>query len=420
MKTTENNNEQNLEDSFNDYGFEVLDHPLNEEIKNLTKYENIEIKNENQSKTTKNTMIRNILRIIFNSRDLKENFHSKSKKNTNNLQNSFDIDIDDLLLDEYENLADLEYKKNYFSKKKYIIEFYLIDPENKSNKLLVEKWKIKYRDEGKNSKDNLALIERQIKTLEKSITTYGHILPLYSILKTHKYEIDFKFYQNKSVKTNHFYKKHENEVELKNMNLFGFGLKIEYLGKKDILTGFELVNKCISFDKRDRCFSISLKKNENLQIFNECFGNQIIEEGNILRKLSCENIDNENKNNISLASPSSSDSSDYESCNEISDLKNPLKVSNNKKLSEYSNSSNYITDDCSPKMFRNSNKTERKILSSFQCNNINSNNNNIGNIKNHKIKSILTEFHRVNDLLDKNSKFDNFNVKKLAKFVINS
>ena len=427
MKSNELIKSENFDESLNDFDFEILAYSPKVDLKNTNKTIEKEILNhENQIKTFMNNVMRSTLKIIFESRDLKNVFSTKSRKDVCNLQNSFDIDIDDLLIDEYEDLKHESNKpENYAPKKKnYVFEFYINELENKEQKLLVEKWKIKYKiGDNPNFEENF--LTKKFNVFGKTVTTYSRILPLYNILKNKKYEISFKFYNDIYDKKGHFYKRPSGIVELQNENFFHFKLKIEYLTKNEIITGFELEkekNENELKETRDRFFSIDLKKNAAFQIMSNYIGSPLTDE-NTNRKLSFEKSKNDsiNTEKSQIFTSSVSFSSEYENCNETLNDVNNNKISdfdlNTKKVSECSNFSHYLTEECTPRTQENKNQNFTNL-----ANNINSEKSIkiINNITNSKIKNILIDFNRIKELLNMNQQFDNFNKNKLAKFVNNN
>ena len=206
----------------------------------IDKYENDIInKNENNDKeeiinSKFQDFISDMFRIIFNSRNQSSEFYTKSKNKIKD--NSFQIDLDELI--ELENLR----ATNNNDKKKYFVDFYLIKNDknqdnnslnsariNSRKSILVERWKIKYREKiNKNKiKDFELYLNKKMKIIEKSIVTYSRILPLYNILKKDKYSIDFKFCQKNKKKL--FDKDSTYKIKLNDDNLFSFKLSIKYL-----------------------------------------------------------------------------------------------------------------------------------------------------------------------------------------------
>ena len=411
MESKELTKSENIDESLNDFDFEILDYSPKLDIKNTSKItENEELNLENKIKTFINNIMRSTLKIIFDSRGLKNTFYTKSENNLCDLQNSFGIDIDDLLMDEYEDLKHGNFKGENLSKKKnYIIEFYINDFKNKDQKLLVEKWKIKYQEEdNKNFNENL--FSKKFDVFEKTIITYSRILPLYNIQKNKNYELSFKFYSHNYEKESNFYKRPSGNIRLYKEDFFHYKLKIEYLNKKEIIKGFELENQKNDSDEiRDRVLSIDPKKTSAYQIFSNYIGNMLGNENND-RKLSYEKSKNDSINTDRsqiFTSSISSSSSEYENCNETLNDVNKTKSSelNLKKTSECSNFSQYLTEECTPRTQENKKQNYTK---------------NINNVANNTIKNIMIDFNRFKELLNINQHFDGIDKKKLAKFVKNS
>ena len=139
-----------------------------------------------------------IFQIIFDSRNVSSQFFLSTKNKKNEKKgNSFQIGFEELT--EYDNSG----KKNYF------IDFYLNKKDkqnsynnntrlNDKNKLFVERWKIKYKDEikNKNSIKNLDLyLNKKLKIIEKSVVTYSRILPYFNISKQDNISTEFEYCQ---------------------------------------------------------------------------------------------------------------------------------------------------------------------------------------------------------------------------------
>ena len=213
--------------------FEIIDEYENNYTNNQKN--NINKEDEIKQKSKFQNFIADIFKIIFNSRNQSSEFYTKSKKKLK--ANSFQIDLDELI--EYENLRATNYNND---KKKYFIDFYLIKNDNEKDNnslnsarindkknIIVERWKIKYREKiNKNKiKDFELYLNKKMKIIEKSIVTYSRILPLYNILKKDKYSIDFKFCQKNKKKL--FDKDSTYKIKLNDDNLFSFKLSIKYL-----------------------------------------------------------------------------------------------------------------------------------------------------------------------------------------------
>lgn len=230
----------------NDNDFEIIDElPDNFMYNPTSNVINNSIKIKDQDKKLKNLIIK-IFTIIFNSRNKRSEFSSKSKRklkdNTND--NSFKVDIEELI--EYDNLKAWDESKGE-KKKKYIIDFYLYKNNNDNDKdslksakkyevqkLFVERWKIKYKENislnNPKIKDYNLYFENKMKIIEKSIVSYSRVLPLYNISKDDNYTINFKFNQNKRKSKNLFIDKDSTQkIKLMNEDIFSFKLSISYL-----------------------------------------------------------------------------------------------------------------------------------------------------------------------------------------------
>ena len=128
MKTKESVNPENFDESLNDFEFEILAYSPKVDLKNSIKtIEKEELNHENKIKTFVNNVMRSALKIIFDSRNLKNVFYTKSQKDIDDLHSSFEIDIDDLLMDEYEDLKHIyNTNENSVRRKNIVIEFLLV------------------------------------------------------------------------------------------------------------------------------------------------------------------------------------------------------------------------------------------------------------------------------------------------------
>ena len=233
----------------NDDEFEIIDEFPKNYISNIGEKNSNDKENIkeiiNKKEKIKNFIIK-IFKVIFNSRNKRSEFSSKSKRKLNNnksVHNFFTVDIEELI--EYDNLKawdDSEGEKN----KKYIIDFYLIknDEKNKDShkrvknndnqKIPVERWKIKYKEDLINNDNNKNIdlfLNKKMKLIEKNITSFSRILPLFNISKKDdKYEIDFKFNQ-KIKNTKKLFSDDElfNKIKISNNDIFSFKLSIYYL-----------------------------------------------------------------------------------------------------------------------------------------------------------------------------------------------
>ena len=227
----------------NDNDFEIIEEYSNKPNINKNIKNNMEIK-KNQNEKLQNFIFK-IFKIIFNSRNKRSEFssNSKSKLNDNKTNNSsFTVDIEELI--EYDNLKAWD-DSDGDKKKKYIIDFYLLKNDNEQDKeslksvkttdkqkLLVERWKIKYNENFNFSEktENFAFLEKKMKIIEKNIVTYSRVLPLYNISKDDNYSIDFKFNPNIKKGKKYFVdEKSTQKIKIKNKDLYSFKLSIQYL-----------------------------------------------------------------------------------------------------------------------------------------------------------------------------------------------
>ena len=297
----------------NDNDFEIIEEysnnyintPNDNDNNNNSIKNNLEIKNQNEK--LQNYIIK-ILKIILNSRNNSYTFSSNSKRqlkdNKNN--NFFPIDIEEII--EYDNLKAWD-NSDGDKKKKYIIDFYLIKNNNENDKdslksakinekqkLLVERWKIKYKEKFNFKKDikNLDLfLDKKMKIIEKNIITYSRILPLYNISKDDNYSIDFKFNPNiKRGKKSFIDEKSTEKIKIINNDLYSFKLSINYLKIKP-------ENIDLFFNKNNYDFVIipSNKSRKRFLSDNDTNTNYKKSSQNILNNIEHNNEEKYNKNN---------------------------------------------------------------------------------------------------------------------------
>ena len=145
------NNNNNID------GFEIIDeiptNYINPTVNEKNEKDNT-ITNSDQKDKLQNFVIE-LFKIIFYSRNLLSEFSSKSRQNlTDNKKSPFSYHLEELIA--YDDLKDWA-DKNDNKKKKYVIEFFICQKnsndlgytkkvkDNNIPKLLVEKWKIKYK-----------------------------------------------------------------------------------------------------------------------------------------------------------------------------------------------------------------------------------------------------------------------------------
>ena len=466
-----------------DNDFEVIDEIPNE-------FNN---KNEDNDKNNKSNSIEDlnnnkkfkdfiltIFRIIFNARNQSSEFYTKSKRNLK--ESSFQFELDELL--EYDNLG----ISNNNDKKKYFIDFYLIKNNNDDNdndqdkkslnsayiydkqSLLVERWKIKYREKRKKETGNIknfdAYFNKKIKIIEKSVVEYTRLLPLYNISKNkEKYSINFKF--NPPNKKNFIDKDSTFKIKLIDDNIFSFKLSIKYLKiRPDNIDDFIKKNS-FDFDiipsikSRKRFLSDSFHKKSSAQLLNDFDKdneNKDDEKGNNNEKTYNNNIIDNYIDDRRLSYENKCDTKKYiysKFSDETKEKTELNKVNINDSGSMCSNEDNFeLVVDESDNAISKSNKndnTNNKIAKTETINTINIQNMNITDInkensprkcqtyketskykymkssellnittENKVIKSILLDYKNVRRIIKTNIEFDNINNKKLITFITNN
>ena len=250
MKEYDFYNNNNIDD------FEIIDeiptNYINPTDNEKNKNDNT-IPNYDQKKKLQNFVIQ-LFKIIFYSRNLLSEFSSKSSQNLeeiNKKDDPFSYHIEELIA--YDDLKDWAENSDN-KKKKYVIEFFLCPKDNndlrkskkfKDNnipKLLVEKWKIKYRDNfifnnlSKDISDNKnklnEFIQTKMKIIEKSVILYSRILPLFNICKDKNYFIKFEFNPTEKDKKKFLDKNLTKKVKIIKEEFFNFKISITYLKLK--------------------------------------------------------------------------------------------------------------------------------------------------------------------------------------------
>jgi hypothetical protein len=199
-----------------------------------------------QSQKKLENFVVDAFKIIFYSRNKLSEFTSQSKLKLNEDKkndNPFGFGVEELIA--YDNLKYLD-ERNDNKKQQYIIDFFLYENNNndtkifsslKANgnkKLLVERWKINYKENCFKINDNndpnyLKYLETKIKLIEKSIILYSRLFPLYNIIKDNKYYIEFKFNPTSKDKKKFIEEKMTKKLKIKMEELFDFKLSITYL-----------------------------------------------------------------------------------------------------------------------------------------------------------------------------------------------
>ena len=233
-------------DDIND--FEIIDEiPTN--YMNTPSNNNNSSKNNNSLKNSAiekqkdkmNKFIINIFKIIFKSRNKLSEFASQSKHNmneSNKTDMSFAFDIDELIAyDNFKDSGDNDDNK----RQQYIIDFFLYENVEDdtaslksvrvkgSPKLLVERWKIKYKENFICNKDKINNLDAKIKILEKDIILYSHLLPLFNITKKDNFFIEFKFNPTPKEKKKFVDDKMTKKIKIVKEEFFDYKLSITYL-----------------------------------------------------------------------------------------------------------------------------------------------------------------------------------------------
>ena len=461
---------------------EINDFEIIDEIPN--DYNNNNIKNDNNDKN--NTIskedlnnnakfkdfILTIFRIIFNTRNQSSEFYSKSKQNLKG--SSFQFDLEELI--EYDNLG----ISNNNDKKKYFIDFYLIKNDNNQDKkslnsayiydnqsLLVERWKLKYKDKRKkenNIKNFDAYFNKKIKIIEKSVVEYTRLLPLYNISKNNeKYSINFKFTppnKKKFIDKNSTFK-----IKLTDDNIFSFKLSIKYLKIKPDNIDEYFKKNSFDFDiissikSRKRFLSESFHKKSSAQLLNN-----IDEDNNNKDKEKANNNEKEYNNNIMenyfddrrLSYENRYDTKRYiyskfsDETKEKSDV-NRFHINDSGSIGSNEDNLELVIDESDNTISKTNKNDNNKIAETETINNINIKNMNITDInkensprkcqtykenskykymkssellnimtENKVIKKILLDYKNVRRIIKTNIEFDKINNKKLFTFISNN
>ena len=345
-----------------------------------------------------------IFKIIFNSRNQSSQFFSKSKSKKNvKIDNSFQIEFEDLT--EYDNSG----KKNYF------IDFYLNKKDrhylynntmlNDKNKLFVERWKIKYKDEikNKNSIKNLDLyLNKKLKIIEKSVVTYSRILPVFNISKLDNISTEFEYCPK--VKKKFGTKSTIKKIKLINDNMFSFKLSIKYL-KAENIDKFIKTNSSEIGDNVRRS-SFNKASTSHFLLMNEDKGNKTPNNNIDFRRLSYDYCTQKYINSTIQENNSESDcenSDNYDLVIKENDSNHNIKTSENKNVI---NTKENISEKSK------TNKNNKKYRNKDSLQNI--------EIKNSVIKSIVQDFKHLRKIVHIMPNYGNINNKKLATFISNN
>ena len=347
-----------------------------------------------------------IFKIIFNSRNQSSQFFSKSKSKKNvKIDNSFQIEFEDLT--EYDNSG----KKNYF------IDFYLNKKDrhylynntmlNDKNKLFVERWKIKYKDEIKNKNNikNLDLyLNKKLKIIEKSVVTYSRILPVFNISKQENISTGFEFCPK--VKKKLGSKSNTKKIKLINDNMFSFKLSIKYL-KPEVIEKFIKGNFSEIGDNVRRS-SFNKELTPHFLFMNEDKANESPNNNNDFRRLSYDYNTQKYINSKIEEKNSDSDCENYDNYDLVikeSDSGHNIKNTENKNVIN-------SKENISEKSKINKNKKSRKYRNKENLQNI--------EIKNSVVKSIVQDYKHLRKIVQIMPNYGNINNKKLTTFISNN
>ena len=349
-----------------------------------------------------------IFKIIFDSRNQGSQFSSNTKnKNRNNdkKDNSFQIGFEELT--EYDNSGKKNYFIDFYLNKNDISNFYYNTKLNDKNKLFVERWKIKYKDEikNKNSIKNLDIyLNKKLKIIEKSVVTYSRILPVFNISKLDNISTEFEYCPKfkKKFGTKSTIKK----IKLINDNIFSFKLSIKYL-KPEIIDKFIKANSLDGDNVRRSSFNKA--STSYFLLMNEEKGNKTPSNDFDFRRLSYDYCNQKYINSTIQENNSDSDcesSGNYDLVIKENDSNHNIKTSENKDVIN-------TKENISEKSKTNqNNKKCRKFRNKDNLQNI--------EIKNSVIKSIVQDFKHLRKIVQRMSNYGNINNKKLTTFISNN
>ena len=449
----------------NNDDFEIIDEIPTSYINDSPKeiYKNKEkLKNSNLEKQKEKLekFIVDIFKIIFNSRNKLSEFATQSKKKLNediNNDTSFSFDIEELIA--YDSLK--AYGDNDKNKKqKYIIDFFLYENNTEdirslksarvkgSPKLLVERWKIKYKENFEFDKENLN-IETKMKIIEKDIILYSHILPLFNISKNENYYTEFKFNPTPKEKKKFIMEKMTKKIKIQREELFGFKLSITYLKiKSDNISNLLKSNNndfiiITNKKSRKRFLSDTYKKKSSNQLFKkeskeDNKENNIIKNDFIIENYFSDESNDVNQNNeikkrrLSLKEKrvkSKYFDNEEDSLSDISDDNLSLVISESNEDFNKKIISNLNIDKLSENKEKNKKQNNKngfvKKCSTFKKktkNQLNNKQDKIKNIefKNSKITKIIKEYKNMKKMMIMMPNFGNINCDKLNTFISNN
>jgi len=287
--------------------FEIIDEVPTNYINTSSKNNNNSTNNKELKKSSTekqkeklNKFIINIFKTIFNSRNKLSEFASKSKhkmNESNKTDTSFTFDIEELIA--YDSLTDFS-SKDEKKMQQYVIDFFLYENDQDdigslksvrvkgSPKLLVERWKIKYKENFVFNKDNINNLEAKMKLIEKDVILYSRLLPLFIISKKDNYFLEFKYNPIPKEKKKFVDESMTKKLKIVKEEVFDFKLSITYL---------KITPHNISYllKKYNNDFVIIPSKKSRRRFLSDEYYKK--SSNQLLKKESKENIDDINNNN---------------------------------------------------------------------------------------------------------------------------
>lgn len=355
-------------------------------------------------------------------------------------------------------------------KKKYIIDFYLIKNDNghdqtnlkkikirDKQKLFVERWKIKYKENcsfNPKNKNNVLFLDKKMKIIEKNIITYSKILPLFNISKdkNNNYSIDFKFNTNKKNGNNLFAdEKSTQKIKLIYDDFYSLKICIKYvnISPEKIELFFNKINNdfvIIPSNKSRKRFLSDADYDTNYKKSSQYLLNNIEQNDNDEEILSNNNNNKyqESSNNIEnyhlnrnrglsyedkyiqkyinlKLNQEESEKKDNSSDDDLSLIIRETKSGTENGSDENKNNLRKMTYDCSNNNnTKDSNFKKSKTLKnpkSFKEENDYLNN---FDYKDNIIKDIIQEYQRVKKMVKMMPNYDNIKYKKLSTYIYSS
>ena len=412
-----------------------------------------------------------LFKIIFYSRNKLSEFSSRSRQKLDEDKKFGNIfpSLEELTAyDDLKDWTDISDSK----KQKYIIDFFLhkknskdfektgTEKDNYGSKLLIERWKIKYKENFifktsntlKNNTDEQ--IDKQFKIIEKGVILYSHILPLYNISRDKKYYVEFKFNPNVKVRKNFVDNNLTKKIKIIKEELFNFKISITYLKFKTENIKLLLKKSINDFviipskksrmrflsDKYDKKSSTQLikkeSKDENKENNNKNLINHFIidnyfndiqdnsEKKNIINKRRL-SVKEKKTKDIYNYSDDNDNSFDNSNTDESLDLVLSGSIDNNesesnKKINDINDKKEKIKQKMKSKEIKNN---KNKIVPKCQTFNVKSKTNLKGNnfeFKNNKITKIFKEYKNIKRMMETMPNYGSINCDKLSTFISNN